>query len=82
MSNLKDVIDVDGTKRSFDIDTAELGEMADDQATAVVTFRSAEGEPIKIVVGRSSYRLLAGWIALSQAKADRRRTPDQNAAAA
>ena len=63
MLNFRDVIDVDGTKHTLDIDTAALGEMGDEQKTAVATFREPTGEMIRIVLGRTSYRLLAGWIA-------------------
>jgi hypothetical protein len=82
MCNLKDVIDVDGTKRTFDIDTAELGEMSPGQNTAAVTFRGPDGVLIKILVGRTSHRVLAGWIAQGKAKNDRKRGPESQVVAA
>jgi hypothetical protein len=62
MSNSRDVIDIDGTKRTFDIDSAELGGMSADQKSAVVVFRGPHSAAVSVTLGRTSYRVLAGWM--------------------
>jgi hypothetical protein len=82
MSDIRDVIDADGTRRAFDIDTAELSGMGADQTIAVARFREPGGEAISVVLGRTSYRVLSGWIAQNRSKAERQLLPGRQAVAA
>ena len=64
MGNIKDVIDIDGTKRQLDIDSIVKIELR--PVGAALSFRAQRDLPDPIIVNRHQLRLLSSWLEPAQ----------------